>query len=114
MDYGLFSAPGNLTKSQIDIVGTKLMSILGDDVDRDLKTPKWILYKDYNFLVWGLCCENRLLALNPQETTHKNRPVRGFSPHIAERRNIRYSGQDSAAILRCILLSVILSDAALL
>lgn len=78
MDYGLFSAPGNLTKSQIDIVGTKLMSILGDDVDRDLKTPKWILYKDYNLLVWGLCCENRLLALNPQETTHKNRPVRGF------------------------------------
>lgn len=78
MDYGLFSAPGNLTKSQIDIVGTKLMSILGDDVDRDLKTPKWILYKDYNFLVWGLCCENRLLASNPQETTHKNRPVRGF------------------------------------
>ena len=78
MDYGLFSAPGNLTKSQIDIVRAKLMSILGDDVERDLKTPKWILYKDYNFLVWGLCCENRLLASNPQETTHKNRPVRGF------------------------------------
>lgn len=78
MDYGLFSAPGNLTKSQIDIVRTKLMSILGDDVERDLKTPKWILYKDYNFLVWGLCCENHLLASNPQETTHKNRPVRGF------------------------------------
>ena len=78
MDYGLFSVPGNLTKSQIDIVRTKLMSILGDDVERDLKTPKWILYKDYNFLVWGLCCENRLLASNPQETTHKNRPVRGF------------------------------------
>lgn len=78
MDYGLFSAPSNLTKSQIDIVRTKLMSILGDDVERDLKTPKWILYKDYNFLVWGLCCENRLIASNPQETTHKNRPVRGF------------------------------------
>lgn len=78
MDYGLFSVPGNLTKSQIDIVRTKLMSILGDDVERDLKTPKWILYKDYNFLVWGLCCENHLLASNPQETTHKNRPVRGF------------------------------------
>ncbi len=78
MDYGLFSVPSNLTKSQIDIVRTKLMSILGDDVERDLKNPKWILYKDYNFLVWGLCCENRLLASNPQETTHKNRPVRGF------------------------------------
>ena len=78
MDYGLFSASGNLTKSQIDIVKTKFMSILGDDVERNLKTPKWILYKDYNFLVWGLCCENRLLASNPQETTHKNRPVRGF------------------------------------
>ena len=78
MDYGLFSVPSNLTKSQIDIVRTKLMSILGDDVERNLKTPKWILYKDYNFLVWGLCCENRLLASNPQKTTHKNRPVRGF------------------------------------
>lgn len=78
MDYGLFSAPSNLTKSQRDIVSTKLMSILGDDVERDLKTPKWILYKDCNFLVWGLCCENRLIASNPQETTHKNRPIRGF------------------------------------
>ena len=78
MDYGLFSTPGNLTKSQKDIVRTKLMSILGDDVERDLKIPKWILYKDNNFLVWGICCENRLLASNPQETTHKNRPVRGF------------------------------------
>lgn len=78
MDYGLFSAPGNLTKSQIDIVRTKLMSILGDDVDRDLKTPKWILYKDYNFLVWGICCENRFIASDIQKTTHKNRPIRGF------------------------------------
>lgn len=78
MDYGLFSVPGNLTKSQMDIVIAKFMSILGDDVERDLKTPKWILYKDYNVLVWGLCCENHLLASNLQETTHKNRPVRGF------------------------------------
>lgn len=78
MDYGLFSTPGNLTKSQIDIVRTKLMSILGDDVERDLKTPKWILYKDNYFLVWGLCCGNRLIASDLQKTTHKNRPVRGF------------------------------------
>lgn len=78
MDYGLFSTPGNLTKSQIDIVRTRFMSILGDDVEPDLKTPKWILYKDYNFFVWGLCCENRLLASNSQLSTHKNRPVRGF------------------------------------
>lgn len=78
MDYGLFTAPSNLTKSQIDIVRAKLMSILGDDVERDLKTPKWILYKDYSFLVWGLCCENRLIASDLQKTTHKNRPVRGF------------------------------------
>lgn len=78
MDYGLFSVPSNLTKSQIDIVRTKLMSILGDDVERNLKTPKWILYKDYNFLVWGLCCENRFIASDIQKTTHKNRPIRGF------------------------------------
>ena len=54
------------------------MSILGDDVERNLKTPKWILYKDYNFLVWGLCCENRFIASDIQKTTHKNRPIRGF------------------------------------
>lgn len=78
MDYGLFSVPSNLTESQIDIIRTKLMSILGDGVVRDLKIPKWILYKDHNFLVWGLCCENRLLALDPHEATHKNRTVRGF------------------------------------
>lgn len=78
MDYGLFSVPSNLTKSQIEIVRTKLMSILGDDVERNLKTPKWILYKDYNFLVWGLCCENRFIASDIQKTTHKNRPIRGF------------------------------------
>lgn len=78
MDYDVFSAPINLTKSQLDIVRTKLMSILGDDVERDLKTPKWILYKDCSFLVWGVCCENRLIASNHQETTHKNRPIRGF------------------------------------
>lgn len=78
MDYGLFTAPSNLTKSQIDIVRAKIMSILGDGVERDLKTPKWILYKDSDFLVWGLCCENRLIASELQETTHKNRPVRGF------------------------------------
>lgn len=78
MDYGLFSVPSNLTKSQIDIVRTKLMSILGDDVEHNLKTPKWILYKDYNFLVWGLCCENRFIASDMQKTTHKNRPIRGF------------------------------------
>lgn len=74
MDYGLFSVPGNLTNAQMDIVRTKLMSILGDDIKSDLQIPKWILYKDNDFLVWGICCENRLIA----ETTHKNRPVRGF------------------------------------
>lgn len=78
MDYGLFSVPSNLTKSQIDLVETKLMSILGDDVERDLKTPKWILYKDHSFLVWGLCCENRFIASDLQKTKHKNRPIRGF------------------------------------
>ena len=78
MDYGLFSVPSNLTKSQIDLVRTKLMSILGDDVERNLITPKWILYKGYNFLVWGLCCENRFIASDLQKTTHKKRPIRGF------------------------------------
>lgn len=78
MDYGLFSVPCNLTEAQMDIVETKLMSILGDGVERNLRIPKWILYKDYNFLVWGICCENRLLASRPLEATHKSRPVRGF------------------------------------
>lgn len=77
-DYGVFFSPNNIAKSQLEIVRRKLMSILGDDVERNLKTPKWILYKDYNFLVWGLCCENCLLSSNNKVTTHKNRPIRGF------------------------------------
>ena len=78
MDYGVFSAPNNLTKYQLDIVNSKHLSILGDDVERNLKVPKWILYKDADFLIWGICCENSLIAPKYQETTDKNRPVRGF------------------------------------
>lgn len=78
MDYEVFSSPNNLTKSQLDIVKSKHLSILGDDVERNLKIPKWILYKDTVFLLWGVCCENRIIASNNQKTTHKNRPVRGF------------------------------------
>lgn len=77
-DYGIFSIPNNLTKSQLDIVRVKLMSILGDEVERNLSIPKWILYKDCDFLLWGVCCENRLLASSHQKTAHKNRPIRGF------------------------------------
>lgn len=78
MDYDVFSSPNNLTKSQLDIVKSKHLSILGDDVERNLKTPKWILYKDTDFLFWGVCCENRLIASDDRMTAHKNRPIRGF------------------------------------
>lgn len=78
MDYGVFVSPTNVDKSQLNVVLCKTKSILGDGVERNLEIPKWILYKDNSTVFWGLCCENKLLSSENKETTHKNRPIRGF------------------------------------
>lgn len=78
MDYGVFVAPTNIDKSQLNVVLCKIQSILGDGVVRNLEIPKWILYKNNSTVFWGLCCENKLLSSENKETTHKNRPIRGF------------------------------------
>lgn len=78
MDYDIFSVPNNVPERILDIISSKQMAILGDGVERNLKVPKWLLYKDRNWIFWGVCCENKLLAEENQLTSHKNRPIRGF------------------------------------
>lgn len=77
IDYGNFSYPNDIAKSFVDKIRSMSLSILGDGIPRDLSIPKWILYKDTEFVVWGICCENRLLDCD-KYMDHRNRPIRGF------------------------------------
>lgn len=77
LDYGNFSYPHNLPKKELDSIRRNLMSVIGDEVEKQLSIPKWILLKTADYIVWGVCCTNQTIAscryLDP-----KNRPVRGF------------------------------------
>ena len=83
IDYGNFSYPNDLAKVFVDRIRFMALSILGDGVQRDLSIPKWILYKEKDFTVWGIFCENRLLNSN-KYVDHRNRPIRGFFAIIFE------------------------------
>ncbi len=77
IDYGNLSYPDNIVKTSVDKIRNMALSILGDGISRDMSIPKWILYKENEFIIWGVCCENRLL--NPNKyVDHRNRPIRGF------------------------------------
>lgn len=86
IDYGNFSYPNDIAKVFVDRIRFMALSILGDGVQRDLSIPKWILYKEKDFTVWGICCENRLLNSN-KYVDHRNRPIRGFFAIIFEECN---------------------------
>ena len=77
IDYGNFSYPNDIAKVFVDRIRFMALSILGDGIQRDLSIPKWILYKEKDFAVWGICCENRLLNSN-KYVDYRNRPIRGF------------------------------------
>jgi len=77
VDYDDYSYPHDIDVGVIDNIRSMALSILGDSVQRDLSIPKWILYKEKDFVVWGICCENRLLNSN-KYMDHRNRPIRGF------------------------------------
>lgn len=77
IDYGNFSYPNDIAKVFVDRIRFMALSILGDCVQKDLSIPKWILYKEKDVVVWGICCENRLLNSN-KYVDHRNRPIRGF------------------------------------
>lgn len=77
IDYGNFSYPNNLAKYDLDLVRLKVLSLLGDDVEKNMNIPKWLLIKTPNYIVWGICCFNKLIATN-KYVDHKDRPIRGF------------------------------------
>ena len=77
IDYGNFSYPDNIVKTSVDKIRNMALSILGDGIPRDMSIPKWIFYKEKEFIIWGVCCENRLLNQN-KYVDHRNRPIRGL------------------------------------
>lgn len=83
IDYGNFSYPNGIAKVVVDRIRFMALSILGDGVQKNLSIPKWILYKEKDFAVWGICCENKLLNSN-KYVDHRNRPIRGFFAIILE------------------------------
>lgn len=83
IDYGNFSYPNDIAKIFVDKIRFMALSILGDGVQRNLSIPKWIFYKEKDFAVWGICCENKLLNSN-KYVDHRNRPIRGFFAIIFE------------------------------
>lgn len=76
LDYGDYLQPTNLSISQINNVQNKALSILGDNQVR-LSSPKWLLIKLNNIIVWGLCGWNSLLSESCFKD-HVGRPVYGF------------------------------------
>lgn len=77
IDYGNFSYPNNLSKYDLEIVRQKVLSLLGDDVEKNMNIPKWVFIKTPTYIVWGICCVNKFIATN-KYLDHKNRPIRGF------------------------------------
>lgn len=77
IDYDDYSYPYDIDVRMIDDIRSMALSILGDGIQRDLSVPKWIFYKEKDFAVWGICCENKLLNSN-KYVDHRNRPIRGF------------------------------------
>ena len=77
IDYCNFSYPDNLSNADLERVRMKVLSIVGDGVEKDLSIPKWILVKTQDYIVWGVCCANEIVATN-KYLDHKSRPIRGF------------------------------------
>lgn len=76
LDYGDFVLPINLAETELDAIRKKVLSITAD-VHLQLTTPKWILIKNEDYIVWGCCCWNRLLA-KEKFKDYSATPVYGF------------------------------------
>ena len=75
LDYGDFVLP-SLSNIQIEFIRNKVLSITGD-TNAKFSIPKWILIKTNDFIVWGCCCWNSLLAQR-NFTDSFGRSVYGF------------------------------------
>lgn len=83
LDYCVFSRPSNLHQSAIKEVKSKVLSIT-DSIDSKLSTPKWILIKTPEYVVWGVCCLNRILS-EEYNCDYSGTPISGmFAVVISE------------------------------
>ena len=55
LDYTDFAYPAGVHRNILNDARDMAMTILGDRVKRNLSVPKWILLKDREYVVWGVC-----------------------------------------------------------
>lgn len=88
LDYCVFSSPGNLDQSAIIEIKSKVLSVT-DSIESKLSTPKWILIKTPEYVVWGICCLNRILS-DECNCDYCGTPISGmFAVVISEYDNIQ-------------------------
>lgn len=76
IDYGDIVSLSDISEREIDIVRKKILSITAD-VYLKLSTHKWLLIKNKNYIVWGCCCWNSLLAVEKSKD-YSGTPAYGF------------------------------------
>ena len=57
-DYRDFCIPKNVGRKIVSALHNMVSPIL----EWDLETPRWILYRKQDVIVWGICCRNELLS----------------------------------------------------
>ena len=83
LDYCVFSRPTNLDQFAIKEIKSKALSVT-DSIESKLSTPKWILIKTPEYVVWGICCLNRILS-EEYNCDYSGTPISGmFAVVISE------------------------------
>lgn len=72
-DYRDFVNAPNLPMSVL----AKIRSMIKPIIEENLSTPRWVLIKEDNIIVWGICCMNELLSIKNYSDI-KGRKVKGF------------------------------------
>lgn len=72
-DYRDFVNASNLPMSVL----AKVRSMIKPIIEENLSTPRWMLVKEDNVIVWGICCMNELLSIKSHSDI-KGRKVKGF------------------------------------
>lgn len=78
VDYSDFSKPRNISEKDIDAIRNRILAIMGDNVEKNTSKPKWVLMKKREYIIWGICCENKYLTDTDMYKDKKNRPILGF------------------------------------
>lgn len=72
-DYRDFCIPRNIGKEIVSTLHNMVTPIL----EWGLNTPRWVLYRHRDVIVWGICCKNELLSVSCNVDV-KGRSVKGF------------------------------------